>query len=118
MNIAGARSNLHKVIPRVLRKAVFVRAYNTWMITAFHRKHLFDSTWSYKRGYRYNFKETYPVFYFAGDQLVASTEIGPRTYDEGGNVGASEPTITLFKAPSFFMRTKALCILSPKSLPS
>ena len=52
------------------------------MLTAFHRKHLFDSTWSYKRGYRYNFKETHPLLYFAGDQVVASAEIGPRTYDE------------------------------------
>ncbi len=82
MNVARARSNLHKVIPRVLKKAVFVRAYSIRMITAFHRKHLFDSTWSYKRGYRYNFRETHPVSYFAGDHLVASTEIGPRTYNE------------------------------------
>jgi len=82
MDVAKARENLHKVEPRALNRAVFVRAYCTRMITAFHRKHLFDSTWSYKRGYRYNFKETHPVYYLAGDHLVASTEIGPRTYDE------------------------------------
>ncbi|GBE04315.1 hypothetical protein BMS3Abin09_01248 [bacterium BMS3Abin09] len=82
MDLVKARENLYRVTPRLLDKAVFVRAYNARMITAFHRKHLFDSTWSYRRGYRYNFKETHPVCYFAGDHLVASTEIGPRTYDE------------------------------------
>ena len=44
MDIAMARKNLHKVDPRILNRAVFVRAYNTSMLTDFHRKHLFDST--------------------------------------------------------------------------
>ena len=82
MEIQKIRKNLPDVLPRHLNGDVFVRAYNTRMMTHFKNKYLFDNEWSYTRGYRYNFKNRYPVLYLAGDHLVASLEIGPRALDE------------------------------------
>ena len=82
MDIEKAKRNLPKISPKPLDGDVFVRAYNTKMLTHFKNKYLFDSQWSYTRGYRYNFKRRYPVLYLAGDHLVASMEIGPRANDE------------------------------------
>lgn len=82
MDAEKLKRRLKKIEPRRLEDAVFVRAYNTRMITYFKKKYLFDSRWSYERGYRYNFKRTHPVMYLAGDQMVASAEIGPRTFEK------------------------------------
>jgi RES domain-containing protein len=82
LDIAIARKNLHKIEPLILKDAIFVRAYNTLKKTKFGRDYLFESEWSFKRGYRYNFRETYPVLYLAGDHITASAEIGARTYKE------------------------------------
>lgn len=82
MDIKKTIKNLSTISPKPLKGDVFIRAYNTRMITHFKSKYLFDSEWAYKRGYRYNFKNRYPVLYLAGDLLVASMEIGPRASDE------------------------------------
>jgi RES domain-containing protein len=73
---------LQNIEPSTVRQGSFVRAYDTRILTVFAREYLFDSVWSYERGYRYNFPKTCPVLYLAADHLVASSEIGPRTRSE------------------------------------
>jgi RES domain-containing protein len=82
MDLRRTRVNLRKVIPRPLIEELFVRAYNTETKTRWRRDYFFDCTWSFQRGYRFNFKKTHPVLYLASDQLVASSEIGARTRSE------------------------------------
>jgi RES domain-containing protein len=79
VDLRRARINLRGIDPKSVHEEPFVRAYNTKVKAFFGRKYFFDSEWSYKRGYRFNFKETHPVLYIAADHLVASSEIGPRT---------------------------------------
>lgn len=79
MDLRRARANLAKVQPRAMHKECFVRAFDTRANTHWGRDHFFDCTWSFQRGYRYNFKQTHPVLYLAADHLVASSEVGPRT---------------------------------------
>lgn len=79
MDVRYVRKTLRSVEPASIVNQVFVRAYNTKVKTAFNRDRFFDCTWSFRRGYRYNFKETHPVLYLAADHLVASSEIGART---------------------------------------
>ncbi len=71
--------NISNIVPHELKQGIFVRAYNTAMKNKYGSNYLFDSVWSFERGYRYNYKGTHPVLYLASDHLVASTEIGPRT---------------------------------------
>lgn len=71
--------NISNIAPRSLNRGIFVRAYNPAMKYIWGSDYLFDSVWSFERGYRYNYKGTHPVLYLAADELVASTEIGPRT---------------------------------------
>jgi hypothetical protein len=82
MDVRHVRKILRSIEPASVVNQAFVRAYNTKVKTAFGRNRFFDCTWSYRRGYRYNFKETHPVLYLAADHLVASSEIGPRTREE------------------------------------
>lgn len=82
MDLRRARVNLGSVTPRRLIEELFVRAYNTEIKTGWGRAYFFDCTWSFQRGYRYNFKKTHPVLYLASDQLIASSEIGARTRSE------------------------------------
>jgi RES domain-containing protein len=74
--------NISNIVPRSLNQEIFIRAYNTAMKYSYGSDYLFDSVWSFERGYRYNFKGTHPVLYLAGDHLVASTEIGARTSED------------------------------------
>ena len=79
MDTQKTRDKLASVAPSRITKAAFVRAYNTDVATLHGKDCFFDCTWSYQRGYRYNFKGTQPVLYLAADHTVASAEIGPRT---------------------------------------
>jgi len=79
MDLVRARESLPRIQPITIEQRLFVRAYNTRVLTHLDRTNFFDSRWSYERGYRYNFKATHPVFYLAEDSIVASSEIGPRT---------------------------------------
>ena len=56
-------------------------------------KHFFDCTWSFTRGYRYNFAGTQPVLYLAADHAVAAMEIGPRKLKDilGPHLKAATP---------------------------
>ncbi len=80
MKLGTAARALTRVPPRVLKDLPLVRAFNTKVATAFGREWFFDSTWSFSRGYRFNFKRTWPFLYLAGDKLTATVEIGPRNY--------------------------------------
>jgi RES domain-containing protein len=82
VDLARAQANLKDIQPTPLSGEAFVRAYDTRVMTFFGRRFFFDSTWSYSRGYRFNFKETHPIYYIAADHLTASSEIGPRTRKE------------------------------------
>lgn len=73
---------LKNIDPIKIKKEYLVRSINTSAIKNFDYKHIFDSHWSFDRGYRFNYKKTNPTLYFAANQTVASTEIGPRTYSE------------------------------------
>ena len=79
MDVRYAERHLRQVLPIRIESQAFTRAYDTRVKTHFNREYFFDCTWSLSRGYRYNFKGTQPVLYLAADQLVASSEIGPRT---------------------------------------
>lgn len=79
MDLATAKAGLKKVTPLMLSETPFVKAYNTDVIMSSRNNHLFACLWSYRRGYRYNYKRTCPVLYLSCDQLTASVEIGPRT---------------------------------------
>lgn len=78
MDLDKATKNLPAVAPSPLKCGNFVRAYNTDVVAKLGHTHFFDCTWSFHRGYRYNFAGEYPVLYLAADHTVASTEIGPR----------------------------------------
>jgi len=82
VNRAKATAGLKNISPRVLSEMPFVKAYNTRVKTIFRRDWFFDSIWSFKRGYRFNFKETWPVLYLACDKITATVEIGPRTRED------------------------------------
>ncbi len=82
MDRAKAANRIKNIAPRQLDKMPFVRAHNSQAMTFFGNFYFFDCRWSYTRGYRFNFKKTWPILYLAGDNLTASTEIGPRTREE------------------------------------
>jgi len=78
VDIDKAKRNLPTVVPRAIQGIKFVRAYNTDVVTLLGCTHFLDCTWSFQRGYRYNFAQEDPVLYLATDHTVASIEIGPR----------------------------------------
>lgn len=77
-----AANGIKSVAPIQLDRMSFIRVHNSKAMTFFSSFWFFDCRWSYKRGYRFNFKKTWPILYLACDILTASTEIGPRTHKQ------------------------------------
>ncbi len=73
---------LKGIPPKELLQTPFIRSFDTDSMTIYGQNAFFYSTHSFDRGFRFNFSQTWPVFYLAGDQLTASFEIGARTRDE------------------------------------
>jgi hypothetical protein len=86
MNVQHAA--LASIQPVAIVRQLFVRAYKTIVSTHFYRETFFDCSWSYQRGFRYNFRATHPMLYLAADHLVASAEIGARGICRRTRLGA------------------------------
>jgi len=95
VDLARAERRLASVQPTYLDGVNFVRAYNTDVVAKLGHEHFFDCTWSFERGYRYNFARTHPMLYLAADHTVASAEIGPRTLADvlGPHLKAAVPPL-------------------------